>query len=88
MWDLAMRCQTQLRISDLNGIVGFDRAIFFQTAEVLGYDVDAIVVLINFVEQGMLEKISEIKSGNFGRAEHGMQLDNENFGVSESEVHG
>jgi hypothetical protein len=84
MWDLATRCETQLRCTDLNGIVGFDRAIFFQTADALGYDRDAIAILIDFVEQGMLEKIAEMRAGKSGR-ESG---DAENFGLGGDEIHG
>jgi hypothetical protein len=59
LFDLLMLCQTQLRISPMGHILGFDLAAFLNVAAVKNYPVSLMAELLQPAETGMLEGCQE-----------------------------
>lgn len=68
IWEVIRRCGWQLRLYPNGGIAGFDVPTVLSVTEALGYDLQALLLLIDHAEAGLREAVK--KNADHSSTEH------------------
>lgn len=64
MWDLLERCQSQVKVMPMGGIMGLDFQSMLTMSKALGYESAGIAFFLPFAEAGMLNGIAKNSTDN------------------------
>lgn len=64
VWDILLRCSSQLRFAPGGAVIGIDMGLAMNFAEALGYDLTAVADLLPEAEAGLLEGIAKLRTEN------------------------
>ena len=67
-WDVIQRCGGQLRLHPNGNIAGFDIPTILSITEALGYDLQAMLLLLDNAEAGLREAVK--KNADSSHTEH------------------